>query len=177
MAQSRLLGAFCLANQTRHLVTSPSIFLKVKGTKKRTVKILGDNPKIESPLPPRVHKTTKPPTIVAPVNEKTLPKVLSPFPTHVQAWLRDFRTLKPIDIININSEVFASPLRRDLLHRAVVFERDGLRQGTHSEKSKSEVSGSGRKAYPQKGRGAARVHSLRAPQFRGGGKAHPRKPT
>lgn len=94
--------------------------------------------------------------------------VANPFPTHVQAWLRDFETNKPLDILNISAEVFAAPLRRDLLHRAVIFERDGLRAGTGSALSRSEVSGTGRKAFAQKGRGKARVGSLRAPHFRGG---------
>ncbi|KAF9366560.1 54S ribosomal protein L4 mitochondrial [Mortierella sp. NVP85] len=53
--------------------------------------------------------------------------------------------------------------------RVVVWQRDAMRQGTHSTKGRSEVSGTTRKAAPQKGRGAARVGSLRAPQRRGGG--------
>lgn len=128
------------------------------------------------PLAPKILRPRSYPTFVAPVAESCQPKVASPFPTHVQAWLRDFKTNKVLDIINISADVFAAPLRRDLLQRAVVYERDGLRQGTASALSKSEVSGTGKKAFAQKGRGKARVHSLRAPQFRGGGRAFPVKP-
>lgn len=65
-------------------------------------------------------------------------------------------------------KVFGAPLRKDILHRVVVWQRDAERQGTQSTKSRGEVSGTTRKAAPQKGRGAARVGSLRAPQRRGG---------
>lgn len=92
----------------------------------------------------------------------------SPFPTHVQAFLRDFKTNEPVSIINLNEKVFAAPLRRDILHRVVVWQRDNMRQGTHSTKTRSEVAGSGRKLAQQKGRGKARVGDGKAPQFRGG---------
>lgn len=65
-------------------------------------------------------------------------------------------------------KVFGAPLRKDILHRVVVWQRDAERQGTQSTKSRGEVSGTTRKAAPQKGRGAARVGSLRTPQRRGG---------
>ncbi|KAI9298634.1 ribosomal protein L4 [Neoconidiobolus thromboides FSU 785] len=128
------------------------------------------------PLKPKVLRPFSQPKFVAPVAESTQAKVLNPFPTTVQAWLKDFKTQQPIDILNISADVFASPIRRDILQRAVVYERDCLRQGTHSALSRSEVSGTGRKAYAQKGRGKARVGSLRAPHFRGGGRAFPVKP-
>lgn len=50
----------------------------------------------------------------------------------------------------------------------VVWQRDNMRQGTHSAKTRAEVSGTGKKFAPQKGRGRARVGSHRAPHFKGG---------
>ncbi|KAF9577938.1 54S ribosomal protein L4 mitochondrial [Lunasporangiospora selenospora] len=99
----------------------------------------------------------------------TVKETLSPFVTPLQAWVRDFKTNEPMDMINLQRKVFGAPLRKDILHRVVVWQRDAERQGTHSTKGRSDVSGTSRKAAPQKGRGAARVGSLRAPQRRGGG--------
>ncbi|KNE56519.1 50S ribosomal protein L4 [Allomyces macrogynus ATCC 38327] len=93
-------------------------------------------------------------------------------PPTVQALIRDFPTNRPIAIAQLPASVYASPLRRDILHRCVVWQRDAARQGTHQTKGRSDVRGSTRKLAPQKGRGTARVGSLRAPQFRGGGVAH-----
>ncbi|KAG0246843.1 ribosomal protein L4/L1 family-domain-containing protein [Mortierella sp. GBAus27b] len=94
---------------------------------------------------------------------------VNPFFAPLQAWLRDFKSNEPKDLIHLQRKVFGAPLRKDILHRVVVWQRDAMRQGTHSTKGRSEVSGTTRKAAPQKGRGAARVGSLRAPQRRGGG--------
>ncbi len=69
------------------------------------------------------------------------------------------------------------PLRRDILHRAVVFEGDATRQGTASSKTRFEVHGSHRKIRPQKGTGMARLGTRQSPMLRGGGKTfgpHPR---
>ncbi|KAF9377466.1 54S ribosomal protein L4 mitochondrial [Podila verticillata] len=101
---------------------------------------------------------------------------LSPFHTPLQAWIRDFKSNEPKDLIELQRKVFGAPLRKDILHRVVVWQRDAERQGTQSTKGRSEVSGTTRKAAPQKGRGAARVGSLRAPQRRGGGIAFGPKP-
>ncbi|BFZ54885.1 hypothetical protein PYCC9005_001922 [Savitreella phatthalungensis] len=68
------------------------------------------------------------------------------------------------------------PLRRDVLHGAVVYERDALRQGSASSKSRAEVSGSTRKIRRQKGSGAARLGDRTSPMLRGGGRAHGPKP-
>ncbi|KAI1306096.1 hypothetical protein EDD11_004863 [Mortierella claussenii] len=100
----------------------------------------------------------------------------NPFYTPLQAWIRDFKTNEPKDLIRLQRQVFGAPLRKDILHRVVVWQRDGERQGTQSTKGRSEVSGTTRKAAPQKGRGAARVGSLRAPHRRGGGIAFGPKP-
>ncbi|KAJ1909764.1 54S ribosomal protein yml6, mitochondrial [Tieghemiomyces parasiticus] len=94
----------------------------------------------------------------------------------VQAWLRDFETNRPVGIIDLPAAVFNAPVRTDILHSVINYERDAVRQGTHSTKGISDVRGSTRKAAPQKGRGMARVGTIRAPQFRGGGIAHGPKP-
>lgn len=64
--------------------------------------------------------------------------------------------------------MFNEALRRDILHRVVVWQRDGMRQGTHSTKTRSEVAGTTKKQAPQKGRGKARIGDGKAPQFVGG---------
>ncbi|ORX93561.1 ribosomal protein L4, partial [Basidiobolus meristosporus CBS 931.73] len=97
-------------------------------------------------------------------------------PQSVQAWVHEFRNKKPLRILDLHKSVFGSPLRVDILHRVVVWQRDALRQGTHSTKGISDVRGSTRKAFSQKGRGAARVGTIRAPQFRGGATVHGPKP-
>ena len=68
------------------------------------------------------------------------------------------------------------PLRRDILHRAVVFEADATRQGTASTKWRGDVHGSNRKLYQQKGTGKARVRDKKSPIRRGGGVAFGPKP-
>ncbi|KAI8869895.1 ribosomal protein L4 [Ramicandelaber brevisporus] len=93
-------------------------------------------------------------------------------PSTVDAWLRNFETFEPLSVIPLSRRVFAAPLRTDVLHRVVVYERNAARQGTHAVKNRSQVSGRTGKAFQQKGRGKARVGSLRAPHFRGGGVAH-----
>ncbi|KAG0165450.1 54S ribosomal protein, mitochondrial [Apophysomyces sp. BC1034] len=103
----------------------------------------------------------------------TTPQVLSP---SVQAFLRDFKTNEPVSIVDLNSEVFGAPLRRDILHRVVVWQRDCMRQGTSSTKGRADVRGSGRKVAGQKGRGKARIGNLKAPHLRGGGIAFGPKP-
>ena len=66
-------------------------------------------------------------------------------------------------------EVFGLPPRTDILHRMVRWQLAKRRAGTHKTKLVSEVAGSTRKVYRQKGTGRARHRTRRAPQFRGGG--------
>ena len=68
--------------------------------------------------------------------------------------------------------IFAAKVNVPLMHQVVVAQRAAGRQGTHSTKTRGEVSGGGRKPYRQKGTGRARQGSIRAPQFTGGGVAH-----
>ena len=56
-----------------------------------------------------------------------------------------------------------------LMHQVVVAQLAAARQGTHTTKTRGEVSGGGKKPYRQKGTGRARQGSTRAPQFAGGG--------
>jgi large subunit ribosomal protein L4 len=63
-----------------------------------------------------------------------------------------------------------------LMHQVVIAQLAAKRQGTHSTKTRGEVSGGGRKPYRQKGTGRARQGSTRAPQFTGGGVVHGPKP-
>lgn len=69
-------------------------------------------------------------------------------------------------------DVFNVPVRLDILHRVVRWQRAKAQQGTHKAKDRSEVSGGGRKPWQQKGSGRARQGSIRAPQWRHGGAAH-----
>jgi large subunit ribosomal protein L4 len=68
--------------------------------------------------------------------------------------------------------IFAAKVNVPLIHQVVVAQRAAARQGTHSTKTRGEVSGGGKKPYRQKGTGRARQGSIRAPQFTGGGVAH-----
>lgn len=68
------------------------------------------------------------------------------------------------------------PLRKDILHKAVVYEGDMTRQGTASTKWRDDVHGSHRKHHPQKGTGRARAGDIQSPIRRGGGVAFGPKP-
>lgn len=72
--------------------------------------------------------------------------------------------------LQLKPEVFGVEVRVPLLHQAVTRELADRRVGTHDTKGRSEVSGGGRKPWRQKGTGRARQGSIRAPQWRGGGK-------
>lgn len=70
--------------------------------------------------------------------------------------------------IELSDSVFGVPVRRDLLSRMVNYQLAKRRAGTHKAKDVSEVSGTGKRPYRQKGTGRARQGSFRSPQFRGG---------
>ncbi|XP_038982860.1 50S ribosomal protein L4-like [Phoenix dactylifera] len=76
----------------------------------------------------------------------------------------------------LGGDVFDVPIRKDIVHRVVRWQLAKRQQGTHSTKTISEVSGSGRKPYKQKGTGRARHGTLRGPQFRHGATMHGPKP-
>ncbi|HWC01467.1 MAG TPA: 50S ribosomal protein L4 [Methylomirabilota bacterium] len=72
--------------------------------------------------------------------------------------------------VELDAAVFGAPVHGALLHQAVVRELNGRRAGTHDTKGRSEVSGGGKKPWKQKGTGRARQGSIRATQWKGGGK-------
>ena len=72
--------------------------------------------------------------------------------------------------INLNENVFGIEPNKNVLYDAIILSRASLRQGTHSTKNRSEVSGGGRKPWRQKGTGRARQGSIRAVQWVGGGR-------
>jgi len=78
--------------------------------------------------------------------------------------------------IELPPELFDAEANVALMHQVVTAQRAAARQGTHSTKTRGEVSGGGRKPYRQKGTGRARQGSTRAPQFTGGGVVHGPKP-
>ena len=69
-------------------------------------------------------------------------------------------------------EIFAAQPRKDIMARVVQWQQAKRRAGTHKTKGMGEVSGTTKKPYKQKGTGNARQGSLRAPQFRTGGRVH-----
>ncbi len=70
--------------------------------------------------------------------------------------------------VELNPTVFGVELRQDILHRMVRYQLNKRQAGTHKTKGISEVSGTGKKPYNQKGTGSARFGTRRAPQFVGG---------
>ena len=76
---------------------------------------------------------------------------------------------KEVDTIDLSDEIFGVEVNEHLVHMAVVQQLANKRQGTQKAKTRSEVSGGGRKPWRQKGTGHARQGSTRAPQWTGGG--------
>ncbi|MFZ1773350.1 MAG: 50S ribosomal protein L4 [Rhizobiaceae bacterium] len=74
--------------------------------------------------------------------------------------------------LKVSEEIFGLDPREDILQRVVRWQLAARQQGTHQAKGRADVARTGAKMYKQKGTGRARHHSARAPQFRGGGKAH-----
>ena len=76
---------------------------------------------------------------------------------------------KEVGSMELNDAVFGVEINEHLVHHAVVLQLANNRQGTQKAKTRSEVSGGGRKPWRQKGTGHARQGSTRAPQWTGGG--------
>ncbi|MDO4311663.1 MAG: 50S ribosomal protein L4 [Eubacteriales bacterium] len=76
---------------------------------------------------------------------------------------------KEVGTMELNDAVFGVEVNEHLVHMAVVSQLANKRQGTQKAKTRSEVSGGGRKPWRQKGTGHARQGSTRAPQWTGGG--------
>jgi large subunit ribosomal protein L4 len=83
---------------------------------------------------------------------------------------------KTVGKLELADDVFAAEVNAHLLHEAVRHHLAGLRSGTHKTKDKSEVSGSGKKLWRQKGTGRARIGSIRSPLWRHGGTVHGPEP-
>ncbi len=83
---------------------------------------------------------------------------------------------KEVDKLELNDSVFGVEINEHLVHMAVVGQLANNRQGTQSAKTRSEVSGGGRKPWRQKGTGHARQGSTRSPQWTGGGVVFAPKP-
>lgn len=71
--------------------------------------------------------------------------------------------------IELADSVYGIEPNENALYDAIIKQRASLRQGTHKAKTRTEVSGGGRKPWAQKGTGRARQGSIRSPQWRGGG--------
>jgi large subunit ribosomal protein L4 len=79
---------------------------------------------------------------------------------------------KKVKQVELPAAVFEAPINVDLMHQAYVRQMANARLGTHDTKTRSEVSGGGRKPWRQKGTGRARQGSTRAVQWKGGGRVH-----
>jgi large subunit ribosomal protein L4 len=98
----------------------------------------------------------------------------------------DTRTDRQVDVrtpagetsgsVTLPGELFDANANVSLMHQVVVAQLAAARQGTHSTKTRAQVSGGGVKPYRQKGTGRARQGSIRAPQFTGGGVVHGPQP-
>ncbi len=78
--------------------------------------------------------------------------------------------------VELPDTVFDAQASIPLMHQVVIAQLAAARQGTHSTKTRAEVSGGGKKPYRQKGTGRARQGSTRSPQFVGGGVSHGPQP-
>src|ERR671935_966127 len=86
------------------------------------------------------------------------------------------RSGKKVSDRELPAELFEAPVNVPLMHQVVVAGMAAVRRGTHSTKTRAEVSGGGRKPWRQKGTGRARHGSIRSPIWTGGGIAHGPKP-
>lgn len=76
---------------------------------------------------------------------------------------------KKVGSADLKADVFEAPVRKDILHEVVRWQRACKRQGTHKAKTRGEVRGGGKKPFKQKGTGNARQGSIRSPLKQGGG--------
>ena len=74
--------------------------------------------------------------------------------------------------LSVSDLIFGLDPREDIIARMIRYQLAKKQQGTHRTKTRAEIARTGKKMYKQKGTGRARHHSARAPQFRGGGRAH-----
>lgn len=86
----------------------------------------------------------------------------------LESVLKNFEN-EEVGKLELSESVFAQAERKDILHRVTVWQRSGMRSGCHKTKGRSEVAGSTKKIYKQKGTGKARHGAITAPIFVGGG--------
>jgi len=79
---------------------------------------------------------------------------------------------KKVKQVELPAAVFEAPINVDLMHQAYTRQMANARLGTHNTKTRGEVAGGGRKPWRQKGTGRARQGSIRAVQWKGGGRVH-----
>jgi large subunit ribosomal protein L4 len=79
---------------------------------------------------------------------------------------------KKVKTVELSPAIFEAPINVDLMHQAFVRQLANARLGTHATKTRHEVAGGGRKPWRQKGTGRARQGSIRAAQWKGGGRIH-----
>ncbi|TKX19371.1 ribosomal protein L4/L1 family protein [Elsinoe australis] len=132
-----------------------------------------------APIPPEL--TTSAESALRPnLAPKTVldlnPQPPNPFQTEAPITLYSFPEYKPVSTTSFPGSHLLLPLRRDILHKAVIYEGDRTRQGTANTKTRYEVHGSHRKIRPQKGTGSARLGNKQSPMLRGGGVAFGPKP-
>ncbi|KAJ5713198.1 50S ribosomal protein L4 [Penicillium malachiteum] len=111
----------------------------------------------------------------AQANAFTFPSTESssaPWDRPVSVMSYNFPSMEPVRLLEYSQKQLQMPIRKDLLHRAVVYEGDMTRQGTASTKWRDDVHGSHRKLFAQKGSGRARTGDKQSPIRRGGGVAH-----
>lgn len=92
------------------------------------------------------------------------------------ATIHQFPSLEPLRFETFPANHLYLPTRKDILHRAVIYEGDMTRLGTASTKNRYEVRGSARKMRPQKGSGRARIGDVKSPIIRSGGVSHGPRP-
>ncbi|KAJ5527346.1 50S ribosomal protein L4 [Penicillium frequentans] len=96
----------------------------------------------------------------------------APWDLPVSVMTYNFPSMEPASLVEYSQKQLQMPMRKDILHRAIVYEGDMTRQGTASTKWRDDVHGSHRKLITQKGSGRARVGDKQSPIRRGGGVAH-----
>jgi large subunit ribosomal protein L4 len=83
---------------------------------------------------------------------------------------------KKLKQVELPAAIFEAPINVDLMHQAYMRQMANARLGTHNTKTRGEVAGGGRKPWRQKGTGRARQGSIRAVQWKGGGRVHTPRP-
>ena len=134
--------------------------------------------KLYTPLTRSISTSTSANASVSPITTSVDGFVpIKPFEERtVLATIHQFPSLEPLRFEQYPANHLYLPTRRDILHRAVIYEGDKTRRGTASTKTRYEVRGSARKIRPQKGSGRARLGDKKSPMLRGGGVAFGPKP-